>query len=128
MAEGQDGVLAIGKRVGDYVVEGTLGGGGMARVYRARHAILDTVHALKVLSPQYRVIPEARQRFLDEAKIQAKHLDHPHIVKVTNIVATEEVAALVMELVDGPTLEEHIASMQAPPSIDDVRALMLPIL
>src|SRR5690349_17272085 len=103
-----DGGLAPGTRVGDYEIEAELGGGGMARVYRVRHVFLDTLHALKVLEPQYRANREARQRFLDEAKIQAKHLDHPNVVKVTNIVTTEEVAALVMELVDGPSLERHI--------------------
>ena len=102
-------MLANGDRVGDYIIEAELGGGGMATVYRARHAFLETVHALKVLAPEYRVQPEARTRFLDEAKLQAKHLDHPSIVKVTGIVATSEVAALVMELVDGPSLESWLA-------------------
>ena len=98
-------MAAVGDRVGEYELEAELGEGGMATVYRARHTILDTHHAIKILSPRYRSDPETRKRFLAEAKIQAKHLDHPNIVKVTNIVATSEHAALVMELVDGPDLE-----------------------
>ena len=57
------------QRVGDYELEATLGSGGMATVYRARHVFLDTHHAIKLLDPRYRVVPEARRRFLDEAKI-----------------------------------------------------------
>ena len=121
-------MLANGDRVGDYIIEAELGGGGMATVYRARHAFLETVHALKVLAPEYRVQPEARTRFLDEAKLQAKHLDHPSIVKVTTIVATAEVAALVMELVDGPSLESWLAARRSPPSPAEVRAIMMPVL
>jgi len=72
-----------GSQLGDYIIEAEIGGGGMARVYRARHNILETVHALKVLDPVYRAQPEARKRFLEEARIQAKHLGHPGIVRVT---------------------------------------------
>ncbi len=112
--------------IGDYEIEAMIGEGGMAKVYRARHALLDTHHAIKVLDPAYRANPGARQRFLDEAKLQAKHLDHPNIVKVTNIVATAEHAALVMELVDGPSLEQHLAGMRARP--DEIKRIMLAIL
>ena len=101
MLEQSQESLASGTVIGDYVIEAEIGGGGMARVYRVRHKILETVHAIKVLEPQFRADANVRQRSLDEARIQAKHLDHPNIVKVTNIVASD-VAGLVMELVDGP--------------------------
>jgi serine/threonine-protein kinase len=113
-------------RIGDYQIEDELGAGGMATVYRARHVFLDTVHALKVLDPVLRARPEARQRFLDEARIQAKHLLHPNIVKVSNIVATAEHAALVMELVDGGSLEAEVGALRERP--DEVRRLMLAVL
>src|SRR5689334_25335385 len=100
----------------------------MATVYKARHTILDTHHALKVLDPRYRAKPEARARFLDEARIQAKHLKHPNIVRVTGIVATADVAALVMDLVEGGNLEEHILGLKAPPPAAEIRRLMLPVL
>ncbi len=117
-----------GTQIGDYVVEAELGGGGMARVYRVRHALLETLHALKVLDPEVRANADARQRFLDEAKLGAKVLDHPHIVKVTGIVATASVAALVMELVEGPSLEGWLAEQKRPPEAEVIRALMLPVL
>ncbi len=112
--------------IGDYEIVAELGAGGMARVYRGRHRHLETDHAIKVLDPSVRQVPEARQRFLDEAKIQAKLLAHPNIVKVTNIVATPEHAALVMELIDGPSLEDVIESLPGNP--DEIRRIMLGIL
>ncbi|MBL0216063.1 MAG: serine/threonine protein kinase [Myxococcales bacterium] len=119
-------MLAGGTRVGDYEIEAELGEGGMAKVYRARHALLDTLHAIKVLDAELRTNADARQRFLDEARIQAKHLDHPGIVKVTNIVATSEYAALVMELVEGGSLETYAASVVNDPG--EVRRIMLSVL
>ncbi len=112
--------------IGDYRVEALLGEGGMACVYRARHTLLDTVHAIKVLKPEYRESAEARRRFLDEARIQAKHLDHPGIVKVTNIVATAEHAALVMELVEGGGLEARLAELKQRP--DEIVRIMVGVL
>src|SRR5262245_10104114 len=103
------------EQIGDYKVEALLGEGGMARVYRARHTVLDTVHAIKVLNPEYRESADARQRFLEEARIQAKHLDHPGIIKVTSIVATAEHAALVMELVDGVSLDTKVGELKGRP-------------
>jgi len=113
-------------RIGDYEIEAELGEGGMAKVYRARHAILETVHALKVLDPEYRANAEARRRFLDEAKIQAKHLVHANIVKVTNIVATADHAALVMELVDGGSLESVLHELKTNPP--EITRIMLGVL
>ena len=98
----------------------------MAKVYKAKHSILETHHAIKVLDPEFRANPDARKRFLDEAKIQAKHLDHVNIVKVTNIVATSEHAALVMELIEGPSLESHIANLKAQPA--EIKRIMLGVL
>ncbi|MBA3538560.1 MAG: protein kinase [Deltaproteobacteria bacterium] len=119
-------MLKAGTRVGDYEIERELGEGGMARVYVARHPLLDTRHAIKVLDPELRANAEARQRFLDEARIQAKHLDHPGIVKVTYVIATAEHAALVMELVDGPSLEEGVTTLSKQP--DEIRRIMLGVL
>jgi serine/threonine-protein kinase len=119
-------MLSGGSRVGDYEIEAELGEGGMAKVYRARHALLDTLHAVKVLDNELRGNADARQRFLDEARIQAKHLDHPGIVKVTNIVATAEHAALVMELIDGKSLEDCVHELVEDPA--EIRRIMLAVL
>ncbi|MBA3459103.1 MAG: protein kinase [Deltaproteobacteria bacterium] len=113
-------------KIGDYDIEALLGEGGMAKVYRAKHAFLETVHAIKVLDPSYRVNAEARKRFLDEAKIQAKHLDHDNIVKVTNIVATAEHAALVMELIEGSGLEGRIGDLRTKPA--EIKHIILAVL
>ena len=120
--------MNAGQQLGEYVIEAEIGGGGMAKVYRARHAVLDTLHALKVLDAEFRTNAEVRRRFLDEAKIQAKHLQHPNIVKVTNIVATADAAALVMELVEGGNLEAFIERRKTPCNADDFLALAVPIL
>jgi cyclophilin family peptidyl-prolyl cis-trans isomerase/protein-disulfide isomerase len=119
-------MLPGGSRVGDYEIEAELGEGGMARVYRARHALLDTLHAVKVLDSALRTNADARQRFLDEARIQAKHLDHPGIVKVTNIVATADHAALVMELVEGGSLEALMHELVDNPA--EISRIMLAVL
>ena len=99
----------------------------MARVYRVRHATLGTLHALKVLEPRFRAMPEVRDRFLAEARIQAT-LVHESIVRVTDTVSSHEVAGFVMELIDGPTLEDHLAALKRPMTGDELRAVFLPIL
>jgi serine/threonine-protein kinase len=119
-------VLPPGTRVGDYEIEAELGAGGMATVYRVRHALLDSRYALKVLDPRYRASAAARARFLDEARIQHRHLDHPNIVKVVNVVATADHAALVMELVEGPSLDDAQAELRGRP--DEVKRIMIAVL
>lgn len=98
----------------------------MAEVYVVRHTVLGTRHAAKVLDPDLREDSEVRRRFLDEARIQASHLSHPNIVKVVNIVSTPEHAALVMDLVDGPSLEVEAARLSGSP--DEIRRIMFGIL
>ena len=119
-------MLVSGSHVGDYEILAALGEGGMATVYRARHAIIDTIHALKVLDPKLRGDAEIRGRFPEEARIQAKHLDHPGIVKVTTVVATAEHAALVMELIDGGSLEREIGELANKPS--EIKRIMIAVL
>ncbi len=82
---------------GRYVVEHRVGQGGQGTVYRVRHVELDTVHALKVV-----VAPTAdlQARVLQEGRAQAS-LRHPHIVRVTDVVALGPATGLVMDLVDG---------------------------
>ena len=63
-----------GTEVGLYtVVEKIVAEGGMSQVYRVRHRILGSTHALKVLLPHYAVDRESRERFLNEGKIQARY-------------------------------------------------------
>lgn len=120
-------MLTKGDQVGNYAVEEEIGGGGMARLYRVRHVVLGTLHALKVLEPTFRRNAEVRERFLSEAMIGVR-LSHPNIVRVSDAVSTPEVAGIVMELVRGPNLEQHIRGLSAMPSADEVRALFVPVL
>ncbi len=120
-------MLSRGTQVGNYIIEEEIGHGGMARLYRVHHAVLQTLHALKVLEPAYREQAELRTRFLSEAMIGAK-LRHPNIVRVTDVVSTPEVAGIVMELVSGPNLESYLRSLTTPPPTTAIRALFIPIL
>ena len=95
--------LANGTRVGHYEITGVLGVGGMGEVYRARDPRLNRDVALKVLPPFYANDPERMARFEREARVLAS-LNHPNIAQIYGI----EERALVMELVEGPTLAERV--------------------
>ncbi len=91
-----------GARLGDrYVLGPVLGAGGVAHVYRAYDERLDAPVAVKVLSI---ASASAKERLKQEATLQAG-LRHPHIVAVTDVVDVDGWPAVVMELVDGPSLE-----------------------
>ncbi|MCK6522247.1 serine/threonine protein kinase [Myxococcota bacterium] len=103
-----------------------LGQGAMASVYRVRHLALGSPHALKVLNAELAQDADLRERFLAEGRIQAQ-LRHPHIVAVTDI-ATDPVPGLVMELVDGETLEDHLRAQAQPLAIDVIVQILGPVL
>jgi serine/threonine-protein kinase len=117
-------MLSPGDIVERYEVERELGGGGMARVYKVRHVALGSVHALKVLDPELVVNPEVRARFLDEGRIQAR-LKHPHILGITDVVAAPGVAGLVMDYLEGESLDKYLGRLQRPPEPDEVRDIFL---
>ncbi|HEX8826392.1 MAG TPA: protein kinase [Archangium sp.] len=117
-------MLSPGDVVERYEVERELGGGGMARVYKVRHVALGSVHALKVLESELVVNPEIRARFLDEGRIQAR-LKHPHILGITDVVAAPGVAGLVMDYLEGESLDKYLGRLQRPPAPDEVRNIFL---
>ena len=80
-----------------YKVEGVLGQGGMAVVYRVRHVQLDSLHALKILTIGSESIKE---RLVQEGKVQAS-LRHPNIVAVTDVLEIRGAPGLVMEFIEG---------------------------
>lgn len=121
------GEITPGTQLDRFVVEKALGEGGMARVYKVRHAHLGSLHALKVLAPELVANDEIRQRFLDEGRIQAQ-LRHPALVPVTDIVAVPGIAGLVMDLVDGEGLDKLIDQLVRPPHPEFVRAVFRPVL
>jgi tRNA A-37 threonylcarbamoyl transferase component Bud32 len=97
--------LAPGRVIERHVVEAAVGEGGMAVVYRVRHAQLGTAAALKLLTITHSAV---RERFLQEGRVQAT-LRHANIVAVTDLLEVDGHPALMMEFVDGPTLHDWLA-------------------
>ncbi|MEU9981828.1 serine/threonine-protein kinase [Streptomyces sp. NPDC050856] len=93
----------IGRRVADYLVEGEIGRGGMAVVYRARDLRLDRTVALKLLAPELARNDTFRKRFAHESRVAAA-IDHPHIVPVFEAGETEGVLYIAMRYVAGQDL------------------------
>src|SRR3977135_2015754 len=105
--------LSKGTRLGPYQVERLLGTGGMGEVYRARDTTLNRDVAIKVLLPAVTADPERLSRFSREAQVLAS-LNHPHIAQIYGLEDSGGVPALVLELVDGPTLADRIAHGATP--------------
>jgi Tol biopolymer transport system component/tRNA A-37 threonylcarbamoyl transferase component Bud32 len=93
-----------GRRLGVYQIEARIGAGGMGEVYRARDTKLGRAVAIKVLPRALTRSADRRVRFEREACLLAS-LNHPHIAQVYGFEEADEIAALVMELVPGETLE-----------------------
>lgn len=107
--------LAAGTVLDRYVVEGPLGEGGMAVVYRVRHERLGTVHALKLLNRSHR---DLTRRLLREGRLQGS-VKHPNVVSVMDIVEVGGVPGLVSELVEGCDLAALIRQGPLPLSVVD---------
>ena len=105
--------LASGTRVGIYEVTATIGEGGMGEVYQARDTTLDRDVALKVLPEAFTADPERLVRFQREAKVLAS-LNHPNIGGIYGLESSDETQALVLELIEGPTLADRIAEGPIP--------------
>jgi len=100
--------LAPGTRLGPYEITAKLGEGGMGEVYRAHDSRLDRQVAIKVLPAAFVADPERLARFQREAKLLAS-LNHSNIAQIYGLETSGEAHALVMELVDGPTLADRLA-------------------
>jgi Tol biopolymer transport system component len=100
-------VLAAGVRLGPYEITAKLGEGGMGEVYRATDTRLDRQVAIKVLPTAFTEDKERLARFEREAKLLAQ-LHHPNIASIFGLEESEGARALVMELVEGPTLAERL--------------------
>ena len=104
------------ERIGGYRVTAKIGEGGMGEVYRARDTKLDRDVALKVLPQAFTDDPDRLARFEREAKVLAS-LNHPNIGHIYGLEEAEGQKALVLELVEGPTLAERIK--QGPIPVDE---------
>src|SRR5262245_26684194 len=96
-----------------YRILSKLGEGGMGEVYRARDTRLNRDVALKVLPPVFAADPDRMARFEREAHLLAS-LNHPHIAALHGLEESDSTRALVMELVEGPTLVDRIATSPIP--------------
>ncbi len=105
--------LTPGTRLGPYEVTAQIGVGGMGEVYRAHDAKLHRDVAIKVLLPAVANDPDRRARFSREAQVLAS-LNHPNIAAIYGLEESEGTLALVMELVEGPTLADRIAHAASP--------------
>ena len=108
--------LEPGTQLGPYTVTEQIGQGGMGEVYRARDANLDRDVALKVLPDAFTADPDRLARFEREAKVLAS-LNHPNIGAIYGLEKSGDTRALVLELIEGPTLADRIA--QGPIPLDE---------
>src|SRR5437762_2509777 len=105
--------LASGTRLGPYEIISALGAGGMGEVYRARDSKLNRDVALTVLPEAVAIDSERIARFRREAQVLAS-LNHPQIAAIYGFEDSGSIHALVLELVEGPTLADRIAQGPLP--------------
>src|SRR6266581_7196869 len=99
--------IASGRRLGPYEILSALGAGGMGEVYKARETRLDRIVAIKVLPPSLASDPQFRDRFDREARTISQ-LDHPHICTLYDVGDQDGTAFLVMQYLEGETLEHRL--------------------
>jgi serine/threonine-protein kinase len=105
-----------GRVIGSYRLMSRLGAGGMGEVYRARDTRLNRDVAFKVLPNAFAANADRLARFKREAQVLAS-LNHPHIGSIYGVEESGSTQALVLELVEGPTLADRIA--QGPLPLDE---------
>lgn len=107
---------------GKYIIDQELGEGGLAVVYKVRHATLDTPFAVKILKV---TLPSLQERLIVEGQLQAS-LQHPNVVKVTDVIKVDGFPALVMEFIDGIAMDDYLNEEK--PSTQYAEDLFLQIL
>ena len=108
--------LNVGSRLGHYTVTALIGEGGMGQVYQATDTKLNRQVALKILPEAFATDPDRLARFQREAQVLAS-LNHPNIAAIHGLEESDDTRALVLELVEGPTLADRIK--QGPIPIDE---------
>jgi serine/threonine-protein kinase len=103
----------IGDTVGDYEIVGVLGAGGMGKVYKVKNTISDRIDAMKVLLPNLADDQELEDRFTREIKVLAS-LNHPNIAGLRTAFRLENQLLMVMEFVEGTTLDDKIKAGPIP--------------
>ena len=105
--------LEVGSRLGHYDVTALIGEGGMGQVYQATDIKLNRQVALKILPEAFADDPDRLARFQREAQVLAS-LNHPNIAAIHGLEESSGIRALVLELVEGPTLADRIAKGPIP--------------
>ena len=90
-----------------YKIETVVGVGGMAYVLRAKDLTTGRDVAIKILSDEFKDDERAVKRFINESKTVSM-LDHENIVKILDVVITDDLKYIVMEFIDGITLKDYI--------------------
>jgi serine/threonine protein kinase len=99
--------LSAGTRLGQYEIQAAIGSGGMGEVYRATDTKLGRSVAIKVLPEMFAADADRTARFEREARVLAS-LNHPHIAAIHGLEEVGGWKFLVMELVEGPTLQQRL--------------------
>jgi serine/threonine protein kinase len=120
-----DAASLVGRAAGAYLITEWLGAGGMGEVYRAHDAELRRDVAIKILSREFAGNRERLERFRREARILAS-LNHPNIGAIYGLEHLDGVPAIVLELVEGPTLAERLA--RGPLPIDEAVSIAVQII
>ena len=110
------GPVGMGQRLGDYVIQGLLGKGGMGFVYEAKHVKLGLLVAIKMIDAKGAATPSDVERFVEEARAVAKLHRHPNIVKVYNISDDGDYPYFVMQLIRGGSLKDRLQQFRADPN------------
>jgi hypothetical protein len=105
--------IQIGDRVGDYEVVGLLGRGGMGKVFRVRSLLSGREEAMKVVHSAAQDDADLAARFLREIQVHAS-LDHPNIAALRAALRHEDQIVMILELVQGVSLEERLRSGPLP--------------
>src|SRR2546427_8512092 len=108
--------ITPGTRIGPYHVQSPLGAGGMGVVFRAHDTKLKRDVALKLLPDHFADDPNRLSRFQREAQLLAS-LNHPNIAQIYGLEASHNTQCIVMELVEGETIQERL--LRGPMPVDE---------
>jgi len=109
-------------QLGNYLVLGPIGQGGMGRVYKARHRRMQRLVAIKMISPRAASSGDVTRRFMREARASAR-LNHPHIVRAFDVDVADGATYFAMEFVDGVDLAT-LVKRRGPLPVEKVVDLM----
>ena len=115
--------IAVGVKLGGFVLEKLLGFGAMGEVWLARQLAMDRLVALKLLSREYTLDSSFIDRFLKEVRISAK-MDHPNIITAFDAGCDNDIYYLAITYVDGETLEDRFERIGALPEKEALKITM----